>query len=74
MDGSFTFEPYTVYSPELQMLANIETNTETTADVSEAFMQDVRQQFLYEQSCAAVQIFLLAAVFGAICARGLFKW
>jgi hypothetical protein len=74
MDGEYTVRPYYSLSYEGKLLESITENTETTettlADVKEA----IAVQIQAEQACAGAEIFLLAALFGAICARGLFKW
>lgn len=74
MDGEISFEPYIMHGAEYQLLADVAENTENTTVAIEDFYKIVEQQYQTQQACSAVEIFLLAAVFGAICARGLFRW
>lgn len=74
MNGGYTCQPYYTFSAEGQLLADIAESSETTETTLVDVKDAIADQIQAEQACAGAEIFLLAAVFGAICARGLFKW
>lgn len=74
LNANFTTSPYVEFGAEYQLLVEVEQNTEASTEATEDTYQLIQQQYHTQQACFAVQIFLLAALLGAICAKGLFRW